>query len=428
MKAISIKANISYEYALSVALLDILSIAPILMILGNVIPPFVLKVHQVGFGLALLLAVGVLTMQSRTQVFLAVAAIFLVVQSLYAQHVDPIESFDFLFGPIALLAIIVILERGIVSREVLRSRRKLFFLLCMVPISIGILQYFHIVPVTFLNAQYINYYYEGSLKLERINGFFYHGNELVVLSYFFFLNMAYGKSKERAMFWMLSFFLFALALRYKSLWLTAGIIVSYYVVTISKFGGRLLKTIPKWGYWAAGLALLTTTAWLLVGYVHENLAKYGLPFKRELFTGRGGIWAVYLEAVFQFRWYEHLIGGGLGSEFQLFGDHMSAKAFYPYQVNPNTTVRPHPHNPWIGYYVNAGLCGILLLIYILRQWLNSFRKLQGSVLEKAFSFIVIVLPFLTFGVTIYITDMAIYWLCLGFTLINVQYKSVLMEL
>lgn len=415
----------SLARASALAFLDIISFAPVLMMLGNILPPLVLKVHQVAFGLAFVFAILTLSFFKKGQIYLLIVLAFNVAQLLMNQTLHAVEVFDFFFGPSVLFTLIMILQNDMLTREELRMRRKWFFSAALLPVIIASLQYFGIIPLTFLNATYVNDVLVDGKLLDRINGFFYHGNELVVLSFFLFMNLAYGKSNSRAFLWLSTLLGFAILTRYKSLMATSAALLIYYVFTINRFGGRLLKTIPKWVFVTAATAIAVAIISFVYLHIRDNYRLFGMPFQRTLLTGRGGIWTVYFASVADFSFWQHLFGGGIGSEGDQFASHVTAAAFYPKEMDPNSTIRPHPHNPWLGYYVNAGLLGILYMVYMLNKWMKQFRENKHVSLERAYAFAVLILPFLTFGVTIYITDMAIYWICLGFTLINTQYKQVI---
>jgi len=398
------------------------------MILGNILPPIPIKVHQFGFGIALIFGLFILSFFRNGHWLTLGSVVFLAIQFSLGMHINPIEVFDFLFGPTMLMSVAVIMENQLLSREELRSARKRFFTLAFVPLTIACLQYFDLLPIKFLNATYVNHSSTKGTHIERINGFFYHGNELVVLSYFLALNMAFGKSSGRAIFWLIMLILFSIMTLYKSLIVTSIIILGYFVLVLNKKVASMLSRIPTWSYLLMLCSVLIGAGYFLAQFIQSNYIFYGLPFKREMLTGRGGIWTVYLYAIEDFTWFQHFFGAGIGSEPIVFGEHMTPKAFYPMQANPKTTIRPHPHNPWLGYYINAGWVGILFLIALLKLCYTQYKKLKTGSLEIAFALAFLVLPFLSFGVTIYITEMAVYWICLAFTLINAQYKPVTVKL
>lgn len=402
---------------MSILLLHLLSFTPLVMILGNVLPPMGLKLHHYVFGVEFLMAVLLLSFYKSGQSFLVICALIVGIQVATGSPFLPKEYIDFFFGPTILVAVVLMIRAELLNKKLMTQLKKQFIISALVPISIATLQYFDLLPYTFLNATYINYTNEDGAWIPRINGFFYHGNELVVLSFFISLILVYGRKANAGFLIMLALIGFAIITRYKSLVATSLICFLSYSIFINKRGAELIQLIPKRLFLDLGKLFLVLIIGGVVLIIYLNIERMGVPFERETLTGRGGIWNVYFKALKTYHWNQHLIGPGIGTEKLQFAFNATPEMYYPLEYNPKLDKWPHAHNPWLGYYLNAGICGILLLIFLLKNWIKSFFSKPRIGAESTFAFAIIALPFLTFGVTIYITQMSIYWICLSFALI-----------
>lgn len=419
--ALKLKWDLSRET--SVLLLHLLSFSPIFIILGNVLPAFGLKVHQYAFGLAFILILQVLSFYKKGQSFLLICTLLIGLQLLGNSDFSPSAYIDFFFGPCLLMAITLMLKSDLFSEKLMTRLKWQFAVSALIPISIASLQYFDVLPFKILNATYVNYTQIDGVWTPRINGFFYHGNELVILSFFTALMLIYGAKANRGLVIMLALFGFAYITRYKSLIATSAICFLVYAIFMNQKGAQFLQRVSRKQFAQYGWAFIIVALSGFVAFMYVNIQEMGVPFKREFLTGRGGIWGVYFKAMQQYAYQHHLIGPGIGSAKIQFEFYATPEQYYPLSLKPDLDVWPHPHNPWLGYYLNAGLSGIILLFYVLSQWTKVYFSKVRIGAENAFGFAAIALPFLTFGVTIFITQMALYWICLSFVLITAHYTK-----
>lgn len=419
--ALRLKWDLSRET--SVLLLHLLSFSPIFVILGNVLPAFGLKVHQYAFGLAFLLILQVLSFYKNGQSFLLICLLLVGLQLLGNSDFSPSAYIDFFFGPSLLMVVTLMLKSDLLSEKLMIRLKWQFVLSALIPISIASLQYFDLLPFKILNADYVNYTQIDGVWTPRINGFFYHGNELVILSFFTALIIVYGAKANHGLMIMFALVGFAVLTRYKSLVATSALCFMVYAIFMNQKGAQFLQRVTRKQFAQFGWAFIVVAIAAVGVFMYVNIQTMGVPFKNEMLTGRGGIWGVYFKAMQQYAYQHHLIGPGIGSAKIQFQFYATPQQYYPLSVNPDLDVWPHPHNPWLGYYLNAGISGIILLFFVLNQWTNVYFSKVRMGAENAFGFAAIALPFLTFGVTIFITQMALYWVCLCFVLITAHYTK-----
>ena len=85
--------------------LELLSVSPLIIILGNIVPPFPIKIHHIGMGLIFLSALWVLLMDAHKKWIIYLVGFYLLTQ--LAFHFFDIKSIiDFFFGPFELIVML----------------------------------------------------------------------------------------------------------------------------------------------------------------------------------------------------------------------------------------------------------------------------------------------------------------------------------
>lgn len=375
------------------------------------------------FGAAFLIALQVLSFYKTGQSFLLVCFSIVGIQLISGRLFLPAAYLDFFFGPVILMSVILMLRSDVLNQKIMLRLKWQFIIAALIPIIIASLQYFDLAPYKFLNSTYVNYTKIDGTWVPRISGFFYHGNELVTLSFFIALIAVFGSRANKGLLVMLALVCFAVLTRYKSFIATSAICFMVYAIFMNKAGAQFLQRVTRKQFVQFGWLFISLAICGVVLFMYLNIQEMGVPFKKEMLTGRGGIWGVYYKALQSYHFDQHLIGPGIGTAKVQFAFHATPEQYYPLRLKPDLDVWPHPHNPWLGAYVNAGVCGIMLLFYTLNQWSKTYFSKPRIGAENAFGFAAIALPFLTFGVTIYVTQMAIFWICLSFVLITAHYTK-----
>jgi len=410
--------------SLNIIFLELLSLTPLFILLGNIVPPFPIKLHLIGMGLIFVTSLFILLNNPNKRWYLYFLGFYLIIQ--FFQEFWNLRSFlDFFFGSTILICAIDIVANPTISNQTLNKYIKRFLSLLWIPIIIAILQFLKVIPITFWNATYINLAYaaDGSV-IPRPNGLLYHGSELSIIICFMTLFQFFKKEKEA--FWLIVFLIMVSMMTYfKAIVGCIGLLFIYYLGFVNRGVLSNFRIITKpWLIFliALGGGIISLYAINYFNLVHHYTGYY---FPEQMLTGRGSIWNIYLDAIKDFSLFNYLFGAGTGSSFDLFTKYASPENFYPLRVNGKTDIAYDPHNAMLSIFIDGGMFCILLFALMYRMirtqvksWFPSerwnLRMLTG----------VIFIPLLTIGITIVIFDMAIYWCCLCFLLFKWKLFSI----
>ena len=393
--------------------LELISLTPIIILLGNVVPPFPLKVHFIAFGITFLVASWILINNPQKKWVIYLFVFYLIIQP-FLDYWDIKSIIDFFFGPFVLLILIDLLINNRVPDKLLRKYEKRFYYLLWVPVCFAVLQFFDILPLTFWNATYVNSALVNGVYIPRPNGFLYHGSELSIIICFIAL-FQYFKTEKKS-FWMLILMIFICVCTYfKAILGCVILLFIYYLLFVNKGPLSAFKIISKKKiYWYGSIILLiaVTIALQFFNTVHNYTGYY---FPPQMLTGRGGIWNIYLEGMKDFTFWNYLFGSGMGSAFQLFENYASAETFYPLITKKKLDVRYDTHNAVLSIFINSGIVGIIFVGFLFKMIYTQVVTWKPSALwNKRVFFGVFIIPLFTIGVTIIIYEMAIIWSCIGF--------------
>ncbi|KAB1064860.1 O-antigen polymerase [Salibacter halophilus] len=404
-----------HHRTLIVLLLELLSLSPIFMILGNVIPPFPLKVHFITLGLSFILMTLFLIQYHSKKWIAYIAFFYFIIQfTLSGLHIK--DFVDFFFGPFVFITLIDILFNDRISNVVLWKYQKRFFALMLIPVIISSLQFLEILPLTFWNASYINYSVVDGVKEPRPNGFLYHGSELSIIIFFIGVKQLVRSQKYFLVLSLIILFI-AYGTYYKALTATIILLIVYYYVFIRplSFFNRA-QVFFKYEKRLYGMLLLFAIFSLLTFLYVVKIKGEKEIFDPELLTGRGAIWNVYLQAVKDFSFFEWIFGAGIGAEPILFEKYSTPELFYPLQVNPDSDLTPDGHNAILSTFLNAGVFGVMLYVFLFKIVYSQISRLKNIIRSKAVYFFIFIISVFTIGVTIPFFKNAIYWIALSFTI------------
>lgn len=416
-----------HHRTLIVIFLELLSLSPIFMILGNVIPPFPLKVHFITLGITFLL-ICLFLIQYQSKKWLIYLAVFYFILQFFLNGFHLKDFIDFFFGPFVFLTLIDLLFNNRIEKGALWKYQKRFFMLLWVPMSISFLQFIEILPLTFWNATYINYSEVDGVLTPRTNGFLYHGSELSIIIFFIGVKQLVRPQKYFLAFSLIILFI-AYGTYYKALTATIILLIVYYYVFIRPLSFfNWAQVIFKYEKKLYGMLLLFAIFSLLTFLYFIKIKEEKEIFDPELLTGRGAIWNVYLQAVKDFSFFEWMFGAGIGSEPILFEEYSTPELFYPLQVNPESDLTPDGHNALLSTFLNAGVLGVLLYSFLFKMLYYQVGRLKDVIRSRAVFFLVFIVTVFTIGVTIPFFKNAIYWIALGFFvhdwfLINEKFKN-----
>lgn len=402
--------------------LELLSLSPVFIILGNIIPPMPIKLHHIGLGLVFLLA-GLLLLKDGYKKWLIYFSVFFVLIQLTFENWYIKGMIDYFFGPFVLVVMLDILVNNRLQKDTMQKYLKRFVMLLWISPLIAVLQYCSIIPITFLNATYINYAYVGDVAIPRPNGFLYHGAELSVIICFLALFQFF--KKESRSFWLLLLLtLIALMTYFKALLACIALLFIYYLVIVNKGPLSRYKLISKKKIIYISAFLFLAIIGVGVWFFTKFYMLTGQVFPKDMLTGRGAIWNIYLERIKDFTWVNYLFGNGLGSSFDVFTDYATKDNWWRLAVDPNTDLDYDTHNSVLSIFINSGIVGICFIVFLFRMVYRQVIKwLPNEATNKELFFGIFIIPLVTIGVTIPIYENAIFWIALSFVIWNWKFES-----
>lgn len=400
------------ERSLMIAFLELICLTPLFIILGNIVPPFPVKIHFIAFGFIFVIILMLLALHpTKKWVLYLTLAIGLLQLCLPYPSIK--NTIDILFGPLVLFVLLDVLYNQRLERSLLEKYQRRFLSYLWIPVVIGILQAFGLMPITFWNADYINWaYFEDGSKLPRPNGFLYHGSELAIIIFFLTLFQFFRKGSNA--FWMLLIFIAIAKLTlYKAL-LGAIILLFFYHLFLMNRTFSQMKLLSKKQLLGYSLVLLVVVSGISLSFLHGVYQQTGYYFPPQLLTGRGSIWNIYSDGIADYSFWNYLFGSGMGSGQELFKEYASPDNYYLLRIDPVLHEAYDAHNAILSLFVNTGIAGIAFFIWGFRYIYLKAKGWKSSIDNGKFFFALAIIPLFTIGITIPIFDMAIYWPCLGF--------------
>lgn len=362
------------------------ALVPLIIILGNVFPPILgLKIHWITNGILLIL---LLVMNIKYSLYVIVYFIIVLLININATIK---ETIDFLVGPLTMLIIIDIFKNPYKFHEIIKFR-KLFLFCASIPIIISILQYFKIIPLTLLSATFINYTILFGTEYARVNGFLYHVIELVVIIVFVFF-ILYQRYK------LIIFPILMVVLIYFT-YAKSGLLLSLMFLFIILFK-KYLNII----YIKLETVLFLFFSFLIVLFVFKiNIIRNSIALNivdKDLFTGRIGIWIIYLNSYLDFNLLHKIFGAGPGAQAALFAKNSGQFNWWvSYWI-------PHTHNQFLDLLVTTGIFGICVYFILYLITLSNIKKSFKE--ENILFFAYYILPLLTLGFIHPIMNMMVFW-------------------
>ncbi len=360
----------------------------------------------------------VLLFESKYRESVFILSAILIASQFVLNFWDIKNIIDFLFGPFVLIILFDLLINKKVPELMLLKYQKRFYYLLWLPIGIGVLQYFDLLPITFWNASYVNYSYSGEVPIPRPNGFLYHGSELSIIICFVALFQFFNKNKVGFLLFI-AIILIAYTTYFKAILGCVLALFFVYLLFKSKKIRQMLSGISDKIIIVSslffGLMVVIATAY----YLNLSYKNTGYFFDPQLMTGRGAIWNIYTDAISDYSILNYMFGSGIGSGPELFTTYASAKNYYILSIGLPLEVAYDAHNAILSLFVNSGFFGLVSFIFLgififknVIKWQNDARR------NKYLFFVFMLIPIFTIGITIPLFDMAIIWPCLGFLLIK----------
>lgn len=403
---------VAKNIALKILLLELLCYVPVAIIAGNVLPPVGgLKIHWIFIGLTFVIAFLLVTLNNRAAGLLTLIFAFVGLQLITAIKFSLPAFIDFISGPIVFIAVVNVMTEDIDLRRLARIRKRLLLFLSL-PIIIALLQYIKILPLEFMNARYVNVTLYGTEILERVNGFLYHGIELVVIIFFFFACIIIGRSGLKVYIILVVMVLAQYITIIKAGIIAAMLFAAFYGYLIDR-QFRSFKSIVVGIIVLLGFSFVYTLIPDLENK-HLEFDPNRFRFEDQLFTGRGYIWNVYIDGLRDFDLLQIIVGGGFGSAPTIF----EANAIGVVNWSPGT------HNVLLELLVNGGLFAVFLMYMIhLKQYKKVISVFQEpTTVIKRYYLAILVIPLLTIGLTAPITSMFVYWCGLSAVVLTFKVK------
>ena len=124
------------KHIVHILFLELLSYTPIIIILGNIVPPMPIKIHFIGLGIIFLCALYLL-MESKYKITVLILSSMLVVSQFVLNYWDIKNIIDFLFGPLVLVMMLDLLINNRVPKDLLLKYQKRFYYLLFYPGYVG---------------------------------------------------------------------------------------------------------------------------------------------------------------------------------------------------------------------------------------------------------------------------------------------------
>lgn len=392
-------------------LLELLSYVPVVLILGNILPPLGnIKLHWLYLG-AIFLNTLILLLQSKKSFTLLILIFLLLPIHVLASLKFSIGEFiDFIAGPLLLIAVVNLVVTDKLKLNRLKFFRAKLLFSFSVPVLIAFFQFLGLLPLEILNAKYVNVTIFGSEIVNRVNGYLFHGIELAVIIFFLFVNLSFftRNSSRYLLFFTMVF------LEYTTLIKTGIITAILFTIYYSYFIDLRLRSLKSIMIGLA-IALGFSFIFILIPDLEANRFHFNVnnfEFENELFTGRGYIWNTYLRGIRDFNWSQILMGSGFGSAPLVF----ERNAIFDQEWTPG------PHNQLLDLFVNGGLAAIGLITGVL---ILQYRKLKRYFEQHVFFFSrycygVVLIPLLIMGLTAPIMSMFAYWCGLSLTILSLK--------
>lgn len=410
----------SAEYTLMVLFMELMCLTPLFIILGNIVPPAPIKIHFIALGLIFCIAIALLALHPKKKWILYLILVVGLLQ--YFQPFPSVKNtIDLLFGPLVLFVLLDILFNKRLKKHVLERYKRKFYNYLWIPVIIGVLQAFNIMPITFWNADYINWAYFDDVKIPRPNGFLYHGSELSIIVFFLALSQYFRKGSRP--FWMLLIFVVIAKLTlYKALFASVILLFLYYLFFVNPTMKRM-RLLSRKQLIAYLTLIVVCTVGVLAVFFHSVYQQTGYYFPPQLLTGRGSIWNIYSDAIREFSIWNYLFGTGMGSGQELFKLYASPDNYYLLRVDPVLHEAYDAHNALLSLFVNTGLAGIGFFIWGFQLIYKKVKSWKSNLDNGKLFFALAIVPVFTIGITIPIYDMAIYWPCIGFLIYRWYFYS-----
>ena len=408
-----IKRNILFE----VLLLELLCYVPLAIIAGNILPPLgSLKFHWIYIGLVFLITLMVLIKNNRATGLFLLILIFSVIQKAIAIDFSIKDIIDFISGPLLFIAVVDIVCYSEIQLETLKSYRKKFLFFAATPIVIAILQFLKLIPLEILNASYVNVTVFGSEKIERVNGYLFHGIELAVIIAFFFINIALLGSNMKIYILFATMIVLEFITKIKSGILTSITYLGFFTYFIDE-RFKFIKAIVFTCLIIAGASFI----YILVPDIKSqrfNFNPSNFKFEEQLFTGRGLIWNIYIKGIRQMDITQVIFGCGYGSSPEIFRQNSIGTTAFG-------KTAPGPHNQFLELFVNGGLFALWFMYFVLQ---NQYRKLKrllnNHILVFRYYWAIILIPLFIMGLTAPIMSMFIYWCGLSYVIVGLKIKFI----
>ncbi len=398
------------------------AITPLVLVLGNIMPsigPF--KLHWYFNGITLLSIFISMALYIKKWIYPAILlAIFIVLNIAFSIRLNIGETINTLGGPILFSYFILLLK----NECLLRGQDKILyiFIACsLIPLIIALFQFLNIIPLTIFAFTFINETKVNGIIVQRPNGFLFHASELANIAYFLFAIIIVKMPRKYFFLFFIIFFIFQLILVIKSA-IGGFILLSFYLLIAPiKFSKNLNRFL------IVTSTLLISGIYLIFNdVINEALvaqflsSKNEMIFNPDIFTGRGRMWTIFLIAIYHhFDLMHYLFGGGFGVStylFELGMEKTSVLWVYKYI--------PHPHNELLNTFINGGVVLMSLYYFLFKRAI----KVLSTFNTTYYSFIpILLIVFITAGLTVPIFDRFIFWICVSFLFITLKEKSTNIE-
>ncbi len=408
---------------LQVWILVLCSFIPFVIIVGNIAPKIgSFKLHWFfngGIALLVLISLGLLIKKWKIHAF--VIGCFLFLNAACSVKYDVGEAINTLVGPFLFYYFLILVEHKLIIRKGLWKLLYIYLAMSFVPLSIAVLQFIGLAPLTIWAFDYVNVTRIDGQAVARVNGFLYHPSELANINYLLFSMLTvWTNAKFLILPLFVLFFLLQMLILIKSTIAGTFLLLTYFVychVKLQMSAQRMIFFMCCFG----GLMIFALYYQEIAALLSDKILSHrkNIIFEPSFLTNRGRMWSIYAYSISEmFGLENYLFGSGFGSNKELFIHGMQKVKIWP---NPDYI--PHPHNQFLSIFINGGLALMLIYSYLFIKLYAILKKLM----DIRYSMFPIVMIFLfTSGLTVLVLDRFSSWVSMVFMLVIFylrQYKE-----
>ncbi len=369
--------NKDFNGVIYLVVLLMLSIVPLMSVVGNVLPAFAgIKVHQIWNGTIFLLSL--IFIKRDNWILYVLLATFVIAMTLIRSNSAILVTVDHFSGIIVLFNLIGNHRFKIVKVNNLIS---VFILFSFIPVLIALLQILKVVPYEIGSSGYVNATMFQGEVVKRPNGGLFHPYELSIFTYMSFV-LLFMWSKKVGLLLLSIPVLFLIKL--KAGFALALLFILIVILKIYKLKWTTLLKIQKFSLKVAVFVILPS----IIIFSSFFISLINLENSQEFLTGRGIIWQIYGTSLINSSWAVKFFG------FWDISSIVSDSGLYY-----NKGYSPGPHNSYLEMLLYCGILGFIFLIVFFKRISTIIVKMLNHTHSMKLVYFSVILVLLTLAMT-----------------------------